>query len=124
MKVDRVSHVAILVKDLEKTSKFFGELFNTKFTGPTELKEADVKTMASPIGIEIVSPLTPDGPTSKTLERRGEGLAMLAIRVANLDQAMADMQKHGVRLLGKATPKAAQYHPRDLHGVMIELIED
>ena len=48
---------------------------------------------------------------------------MLALEVANIEEAIADMESHGVRLIGRPTPKAAQFHPKDLYGVMIELIE-
>ncbi len=126
MKVSKFSHVAILVKDLDKASKFFADLFGTEFQGPDENKDADTKNLLSPLGFELVTPLTPDGPVSKTLERRGEGLVMLALQVANLEEAMAAMESKGVRLLGKSETSmgmTASYHPKDLYGVMVELVE-
>ena len=123
MKVEKISHVVILVKDLEKAREFFAGLFDTEFSGPSELKEADVRTSVSPLGIELVTPLSADGPSARTLERRGEGLAILAVEVAKLEEAVADMESRGVRLIGRPTEKAAQFHPRDLYGVMIELVE-
>ena len=123
MKVKGISHVVIMVKDIEKARGFFSDLFGTEFSPAGELKEADIRNSMAPIGIELGSPLSKDGPSARTMERRGEGLALLALEVDNIEEAIADMQSHGVRLIGRPTPKAAQFHPRDLYGVMIELIE-
>jgi len=123
MKVEKINHVAIMVKDLDEAGRFFSDLLNIKFKGPNEAKEADVKNLMSDVGIELVAPLSPDRPAAKTLERRGEGLATLVLKVANLEQAIAHMQARGVRMIGRAnlpTAKTAQFHPKDLHGVMIE----
>jgi len=126
MKVNKFNHVAIMVRDLDKAGKFFADLFGTEFQGPNENTDTDTKNLMSPLGIELVTPLTPDGPVSKTLERKGEGLVMLALQVANIEEAMAAMESKGVRLIGKSetpTEKTASYHPKDLYGVMVELIE-
>ena len=127
MKVEKIHHVAVLVKDLEPARKFLADLFNTEFREPVENKGADVSFSKSPIGINLVAPLAPDGPSAITLNRRGEGMATLALRVPNLEQAITDMESHGIRLIAKADPnvaKSAYFHPKDTYGVMIELIED
>ena len=112
-----------MVKDLEKARKFLADLFDTEFSDPTERKEADARTSMSPIGIELGTPLSAEGASARTLDRRGEGLAMLALEVENLEEAITYMESHGIRLIGRPTAKAAQFHPKDIYGVMIELIE-
>jgi len=124
MKVEKIRNVQILVKDLEEAGKFFADLFGIEFTGPSERKEADIRSLSSPIGLQLIMPLTPDGPVAKALERRGEGLYMLRLTVPNIDEAIADMESHGVKLAGRfPSSKAALFHPKDLYGVMIELME-
>jgi len=126
MKVERIHHVAILVKDLEQARKFFTDLFNTEFREPVKNKGADVSFSKSPIGINLVAPLSPDGPSVSALNRRGEGIATLALSVPNLEEAIADMESRGVRLIGRADPnvaKSAYFHPKDTYGVMVELME-
>ena len=126
MKVTKFSHAAILVKDVEEARKFFSDLLGIEFSESFEVKETDARSAMSPLGIEVVAPLTPDGPVSKALERRGEGLTMLALDVPNIEEAIADMEAKGIRMLGRADlpiGKTATFHPKDLHGVMIELIE-
>ena len=127
MKVQKIHHVAIMVKDLEKAANLYSGLFGLEFSGPYELKELDVKFLSSPIGVNLVTPLTPDGSSARTLERRGEGLTMLVLNVSDMDEALAGMESHGVRLVVKEdrpSSRAASFHPKDLCGVMVELIEE
>ena len=127
MKVSKIHHVSVLVRDLEKAGKLYSDLLGLEFEGPYEQEALDVKFLSSPIGINLASPLTPDGPSASTLERRGEGLAMLVLNVPDIQEAIADMESQGVRLVGKEdrpTARVASFHPKDLCGVMIELMEE
>ena len=126
MKIEKINYVMIMVKDLEKASKFFADLFDTEFGSYRESEGADARIVSSPLGIELFTPLSPDGPTARVLERRGEGLSVLKLKVSKLEEAIADMESHGVRLVvrGKGPQgKIARFHPGDLYGVMIELVE-
>jgi methylmalonyl-CoA/ethylmalonyl-CoA epimerase len=127
MKVQKIHHVSVLVRDLEKAGKLYSDLFGIEFDGPYEQKELDVRFLSSPLGINLASPLTPDGPSAKTLERRGEGLAMLVLNVPSIEEAIADTETFGIRCVGREdrpTARVASFHPKDLCGVMIELMEE
>ncbi len=127
MKVEKIHHVAIMVRDLEKAGKLYSDLFGMEFSGPHEQKALDVRFLSSPLGINLVTPLTADGPSARTLERRGEGLSMLILNVANIEEAIANVESHGVRLVGREerpSAKTATFHPKDLYGVLIELMEE
>lgn len=127
MKVQKIHHVSILVRDLEKARRLYSNLFGIEFDGPYEQKALDVKFVSSPLGLNLAAPLTPDGPTAKTLERRGEGLSMLILNVPDIEEAIADMKSQGIRLVGREdrhTARVASFHPKDLCGVMVELMEE
>ena len=96
MKIEKIDHVAILVKDLNKAEEFFSDLFEMRFSKLGEVKEVDARSMMEFSGIELIEPLTPDGPTMKTLERRGEGLTLISLKVPDLDEAMAEMKAKGI----------------------------
>ena len=126
MKVEKIDHVAINVKDLKKAAQFFANLLGTEFSSSAVFKELDLVSLVDPLGIELVEPLTADGPTAKAIEQRGEGVSLLSFKVSNVDEAMADMKARGIRLVNmidRPKMKAAIYHPKDTFGVMIELIE-
>jgi len=124
MRVEKIDHVSIMVKDLEKAGKFFADLFEIEFTGPRENPGQDRRSiMSRPLGIALRSPLTPDGPTARTLKSRGEGLSLLSLKVPNLKEAVAEMKSKGIRQVEAIGTKIAIFHPEDTYGVMIELIE-
>ena len=122
MKIEKIDGVLIMVKDLEKAGKFFADLLDMEFRGPSEGQ--DLRHLISrPTGIELVSPLTPDGSAAKTLRNRGEGLHCLSLKVPNLEEAIAEMKSKGIRHIGTMGKTIAIFHPKDTYGVMIDLIE-
>lgn len=139
MKVERIDHVAISVKELGKAKQFFADLLGTEFGDIGEIKQIDARSVMDPVGIELVEPLTSDGPAAKAIERRGEGLSCISLEVKNLDEAVAEMESRGIRVilrlevprmtLGEKVKwqrrkrRAVVFHPKDTYGVMIELLE-
>ena len=126
MKIENIDHIGIYVRDLKKATKFFADLLGTEFTEIGEFKEADVRSAMDPSGIELFEPLTPDGPAAKAIERRGEGLALLSLKVPNLEEGIAAMESRGIRLTVRVehpNSRMAIFHPKDTYGVMIELVE-
>jgi hypothetical protein len=52
---------------------------------------------------------------------------MLVLNVPEIDGAIADMESNGVRLVGREdrpTARVASFHPKELCGVMVELMEE
>ena len=123
MAVEKVNHIAILVKDLEGAAKDYSDLLGIEFSGPNEIENLDLRSMPSPVGIELVSPLTPDGATARTLERRGEGVLLVALRVADLQEKGAQLKAKGLRQVAGDGVRTIILHPKDFHGVMFELIQ-
>ena len=123
MKVEKIDHVAILVKDLEEAGKLFADLFGLEFSGPGEHKDLDVRNLTSSEGVDLITPLTPDGAMARTLNNRGEGFQLLSLRVANVAEATAEMKAKGIRQVGGSGTTLALFHPKDLHNVLIQLIE-
>lgn len=126
MKVEKIDHIAINVRNLEKATIFFANLLGTTFSKPAEFEEIDIRSSMDPLGIELVEPLAPDGVTAKTIERRGEGLSLLSLKVPNLEEAISEMESRGIRPVARmerGKMKIAIFHPNDTYGVMIELIE-
>ncbi len=127
MKVEKIDHVHVFVKDLDKAIAFFSDILGTKFSGPIDIEEAvNVRCYLEPMGVELVASTTPDGVVARTIEKRGEGLAAISFKVPNLDEAVAELQAKGLRLLGwvqVGNLREAQFHPKDAYGVTIELCE-
>ena len=123
MKAEKIHHVRIMVHDIEEARKRWGALFGLEFSPAQENPQVDIVGSSSPIGVTLGAPLTPDGPVARGLAKRGEGLALLSLQVSNVDEAVKEMEANGVTCISN-TGKAALLHPKDLNGVMVELIKD
>ena len=126
MKVEKLDHFHIYVKDLEKAKEIYGRVLGTHWSPTLFEKDSGVKSVLSPLGIELIEPASPDSPVAKTLERRGEGLAGITFKVADIEQAIAELESQGMKCVGKiqlGSVKEAQFHPAKFCGVMLELTE-
>ena len=124
MKIDRFDHIHVVVKDIDSAAKFFGELFNTTFEDFGTNEEFGVRSVGSPIGLTLAAPTRPDSPLARYIERRGEGIYSIAVRVPDIDKAIDEMSSRGIRMVSrieKGEHKGAEFHPRDTYGVMIEI---
>ncbi|MBI2328428.1 MAG: VOC family protein [Chloroflexi bacterium] len=121
MKIEKIGYVTIRVKDLEAAGKLFTDLFGLEFTSHGENPQLDIRNLISPL-VELITPLTPAGPVARALEKNGEGLALVSFNVANIEEAAAEMKAKGIRQIWHRE-KRALFHPRDLYGVMVELVE-
>ena len=81
------------------------------------------------VNIELLEPTDPQSSVARFLDRRGEGLHHIALRVENLASTAARLQEAGVRLVNNAIQTGAgghRYmfiHPASADGVLIELVE-
>jgi methylmalonyl-CoA/ethylmalonyl-CoA epimerase len=66
---------------------------------------------------------------AKFIEARGEGVQHIALRVDDLDSALEELKAKGVRLIdekpriGAGGARIAFIHPKETHGVLLELCE-
>jgi methylmalonyl-CoA/ethylmalonyl-CoA epimerase len=131
MKITRVDHIGIAVKSIAESLKVY-EAMGLKSVGVEEVAEQKVRVAFLPLGeaeIELLESTSPDGPVAKYIEKNGEGIQHLALRVDNLEAALAGLKAQGVRLIdekpryGAGGAKIAFVHPRSTGGVLLELSE-
>ena len=102
-KVTRVDHIGIAVKDLEAAKKFYEEVLGLKSAGDEVVEEQKVKVCFFPCGdseLELLESTSPDGPIAKHIERSGEGIQHVALRVDNIENALATLKEK--KILGAA----------------------
>ena len=131
MKITRVDHIGIAVKSIAESLKVY-EAMGLKSVGVEEVAEQKVRVAFLPIGeaeIELLESTAPDGPVAKYIDKNGEGIQHVALRVDNLEAALAEMKAKGVRLIdekpryGAGGARIAFVHPRSTGGVLLELSE-
>lgn len=127
-----VDHIGIAVKNIQESLKFWDETLGIKCHGVEEVVEQKVKTAFLPIKeteIELLEGTSPDSPISKFIEKKGEGIHHLAIRVDNLEGALLELKSKGVKLIDETPRKGAGgaliafIHPAATRGVLLELSE-
>lgn len=132
MKVLKLDHVGIAVKSLDETMKFYTDVLGLDLASVEIVEEQKVKVAFLPIGdteVELLESTADDGPIAKYIERSGEGVQHLAFLVENIEEAIAEMQEKGMRMIdkmpryGAGGAKIAFMHPKDSYRVLVELCE-
>ena len=131
MKALKIDHIGIAVKDLEKALEFY-ETLGMEAEGTEVVEEQKVRVAFLPTGdseLELLESTSPDGPIAKHIEKKGEGIQHLALRVENIEEAIADLMEKGVRMIdekpryGAGGAKIAFVHPKSTNGILLELTE-
>lgn len=126
MKVDKIDHIHVYVKDLEKAREILEKVLDTKFSDLIVADHYKVKSRIDPLGLEILQATSPESPIAKHIEKRGEGLTAIAVKVPDIEEAIKELQAKGLTLVGRikqGSIEEAQFHPKDTMGVMIELAQ-
>ncbi len=132
MKVSKIDHIGIAVKDLAQSLKFYEGILGLKAEGEEVVAEQKVKVAFLPTGdseLELLESTEPDGPIAKFIEKKGEGIQHVALRVDDIEAALARCKEAGIKLIdetpryGAGGAKIAFLHPKSTGGILLELCE-
>lgn len=132
MQVNRIDHVGIAIADLAAAKRVYEDILGLTLTREEVVEEQGVRTHFYPVAgvkLELLESITPDGPIARFLEKRGAGLQHLAVEVDDIEAAIAELKGKGVRMLdetprrGVENSRIAFVHPKDTHGVLLELVQ-
>lgn len=132
MKTTVVDHIGIAVHSIDEALSFWQNTLGIECTGVEEVAEQKVKTAFLPLGdteIELLEATSDDSPVAKFIEKRGEGIHHLALRVDDLEAALAELKEKGMRLIdetpryGAGGTRIAFVHPKATGGILLELSE-
>jgi methylmalonyl-CoA epimerase len=127
-----IHHIAVAVNDLEAALAFYRDALGLEVTQRREVPEEGVEIAFLPAGegeIELLRPLDPAGGVARFLEKRGEGLHHICLRVDDITAAMERLRAAGATLLSEEPRVGADgtryvfIHPKSAHGVLLELYE-
>ncbi|MDO4581060.1 MAG: methylmalonyl-CoA epimerase [Bacillota bacterium] len=131
-KVLKVDHIGIAVKDIDEAAKFWEGVLGLKIVAREEVAAQKVITAFIPSGdseIELLQSTAEDGPIAKFIEAKGEGIQHIALKVDNIEEALAELKEQGVRLIdekprgGAGGAQIAFLHPKATGGVLLELCQ-
>lgn len=133
MKPTHIEHIGIAVNSLADAISYYEKVLGLKCYSIEEVVDQKVKTAFFRLGdtkIELLESTDPEGAISKFIEKRGEGIHHIAFAVDNIESALSDVSKEGVKLIDQAPRNGAEglsiafLHPKSTLGVLTELCED
>lgn len=132
MKIKRIEHVGVVVRDVEKSRKLWEECFGIPLSGVEEFKERPVKLALYPVGesmVELIAGTTPDSKHAKLVAEGKGGLNHICFEVEDIDEALSELKAKGIPLLdqvpriGHAGCRIAFIDPSATENCLIELAE-
>jgi methylmalonyl-CoA/ethylmalonyl-CoA epimerase len=128
MKKPVLDHIGIAVRSIEAAAvyKALGLSVDHVETVATQ----GVKTAFLAVGdsnLELLEPLSADSTVAKFIEKRGEGIHHICLRVDNIEEHLERLKGEGFRLINEAPVPGAHgcrvafLHPAAGNGVLIEL---
>lgn len=140
-----LDHIAIAVPDLDAALKVWRDAVGLPHTGDDVVAEQGVTVAFLDVSadpgdrgdragtrgprIELLEPLSAGTAVGRHIERRGAGIHHIALRVDDVDAAMANLVAKGHRMTSAAPGPGAHgtrvvfVHPKSTGGVLLELVE-
>jgi methylmalonyl-CoA/ethylmalonyl-CoA epimerase len=130
--IGRLNHVAIAVGDIAKAAAVYRDTLGAAVSDPVPLPEHGVTTVFVSLPnakIELISPLGPESPIARYLERNPDGgIHHVCYEVEDIRAARDALKASGARVLGNGEPKTGAHgkpvlflHPKDFCGTLVEL---
>ncbi len=136
MKIKRLDHISIAVKNLDEARKTWEPLLgksepDDQYVDASE-KIRVVRYRVGEVGFELMESTTSDGPVAAWIRKNGEGAMVVSFNVNDTREAVEELQARDYRFItdqnGKTTRsfrdcEFAFIHPEGLNGVLTELID-
>jgi methylmalonyl-CoA epimerase len=127
----RIDHLGIAVRSIDAALRFYRDQLGLAVSLRETVEKEKVHAAMLPLGesrIELLEASEPDSVIARFIEKRGEGLHHVAVKVADLNAAVARLKNSGARLLNEPRPGAGGHlyvfvHPASTGGVLLELIQ-
>ena len=135
MKIGRLNHVGVATPSIEDSIKLYRDFLGaTKIHEPFDLPEQGVRVCFVDVPnsqIELIEPLGEDSPIHGFLAKNPRGgQHHVCFEVEDILVARDAMRAKGATLLGTGEPRIGAHgtpilflHPRDMGGVLVELME-
>ena len=136
MKVKKLDHICIAVKNLDEACKIWEPFLGKDKPDDAYVDEPEKIRVArywvGEVGFELMESTTPDGDVAKFIEKRGEGVMLISFNVDNTRDAVTELQEKGYPFIPDTQGEIerpfrdcefAFVHPKKLNGVLTEIID-
>jgi methylmalonyl-CoA epimerase len=127
-----IDHLGIAVRSLDTALEFYEKQLGFDVGLRETVAQERVNVAMLPAGgprIELLEAAGPDSAIAKFIEKRGEGLHHVAVKVPDLAATVERLKLAGARLLNEPRSGAGGHlyvfvHPSSTGGVLLELIQE
>lgn len=131
MKINKVDHICVAVKNLEQAKKTWQVVLGKAEPDWSYVDEGEkinvARYMVGEVGFELMEATSPDSEVAKFIDKRGEGIMLVSFNVDDTRAAMTELEGEGLPFIGGARQfqdcEFAFIHPKKLNGVLTELID-
>jgi methylmalonyl-CoA/ethylmalonyl-CoA epimerase len=127
-----IDHVGIAVGDLDAAVEHHRRTLGVEPTHRERVVDQGVEEVLFAVGtsfIQLLGALGPDTPVGSFLAKRGPGIHHLAYRVDDVAAALSGLRIEGIRPIDEVPRRGSRdtliafVHPKDMGGVLIELVQ-
>ena len=132
MKINKLDHISIAVRDLREAQKRWEPVLG-KSKPDEEYVDVHEKIRVArywtgEVGFELMESTSPDGEVAKFVERHGEGIMIISLNVDDTRDSIDELKALGYPFVGGVRQfRECEYafiHPKAVNGVLLELIDD
>lgn len=128
----QIDHLGIAVRSLDDALKFYKDQLGFEVGARETVAQEKVNVAMLPAGgsrIELLEATEPDSVIAKFIQKRGEGIHHVALKVADLAATVERLKSQGARLMNDPRRGAGGHlyvfvHPSSTGGVLLELIQE
>jgi len=124
-----LDHLGVAVRSIDQALAFYCDQLGLPVSHRQTVAIEKVHVaMVDPL-IELLEPTQSDSVIGRFIDKRGEGLHHVALRIPDFDATVARLKQSGVRLLNEPRTGAGGHtyvfiHPASTGGVLLELIKE
>jgi methylmalonyl-CoA/ethylmalonyl-CoA epimerase len=127
-----IDHVGIAVDDLDAAVERYRNTLGVEPAHRERVEDQGVEEVLFAVGtsfIQLLGALGPETPVGVFLAKRGPGVHHLAFRVEDVVVALARLREEGIEPIdevprpGSRDTLIAFVHPKDMEGVLVELVQ-
>jgi len=131
MKVNKLDHICIAVRNLDEARKVWEPMLGKSSPDDAYVDEPEKIRVArywlDGVGFELMESTTDDGDVAKFIEKRGEGVMLISFNVDSTPAAVEEIKAMGYPMIGGLREfrdcQFAFVHPKKMNGVLLEVID-
>lgn len=131
MKIEKIEHIGIAVKNIKDAMKFYGDILGLSLSGIIEVPNRKLRIAFIELAgtkLELLESAGEGSVIDKFIQKKGEGIHHICFEVENFDKTVSELKDKNVEFVdeprvGAEGKKIVFLQPKNAFGVLIELKE-